>query len=108
MMMIVNGAIVANKTVWSEAIPVRTDSTYAFSLWVASLYSSPPVLKFGANGSTLGTGTASETVGAWKHFSFDWKSGSAKTVKLSLVDTNLAFGGNDFALSEIALSGPPT
>jgi len=107
MLMIVNGAIHPNKTVWSEAIPVKADSSYHFSLWVASLYSSPPVLKVEANGSTLGTVTASQTVGAWKQISFEWSSGSAKSAKLALIDTNLAFGGNDFALSEIALSGPP-
>jgi hypothetical protein len=107
MLMIVNGAIHPNKTVWSEAIPVKASSSYDFSVWVASLYASPPVLKVEANGSTLGTVTASQTVGDWKHISFEWSSGSARSVKLALIDTNLAFGGNDFALSEIALTGPP-
>lgn len=104
--MIVNGAITPNKTVWSETISVKPNSSYDFALWIASLYSSPPVLKLEANGSTLGTGSASQTVGAWKKLSMMWQSRSAKSVTLTLVDTNLAFGGNDFALSEIALTGP--
>ena len=105
-MMIVNGAIVANKPVWSESLAVKPDSSYVFSLWITSLYASPPVLKLEANAAVLGTGTPYLKVGLWKKLSFTWQSGSAKTVKLSFVDTNLAFGGNDFALSEIALTGP--
>ena len=106
MMMIVNGSTAANKTVWSETLAVKPDSSYVFALWVASLYASPPVLKFSANGTTLGSESASTTVGAWKKIFFPWQSGSSKSVTLSLVDTNLAYGGNDFALSDVAFTGP--
>jgi hypothetical protein len=106
MMMIVNGATAANKIVWSETVPVKPNSRYVFSLWVASLYASPAVLRFAANGATLGSGAASSTVGAWKKLFFAWPSGSSTRVTLSLVDTNLAYGGNDFALGDIALTGP--
>jgi hypothetical protein len=106
MMMIVNGAITARKTIWSETVAVRPHASYVFALWVASLYASPPVLAVTANGAMLGSAPASQTVGVWKELRFTWGSGSARSVRLSLVDKNLAFGGNDFALSEIALDGP--
>jgi hypothetical protein len=105
-MMIVNGSTTANVTVWSERVPVQPDTTYVFSVWAASLYASPAILRFTVNGTTIGTKPARSSVGTWGQLSFSWQSGSATTAVLALIDDNLAFGGNDFALDDIAFTGP--
>jgi hypothetical protein len=104
-MFIGNGASTANTTVWSETVAVAPHSSYVFSLEAASLYPSPAVFEFVVNGVTVGTRTAPTAIGTWKSLQVVWNSGSETVAKLTLVDTNLNSGGNDFALDEIAFSG---
>lgn len=104
-MFIGNGASTANTRVWSETVAVAPHSSYLFSVEAASLYSSPAVFEFVVNGVTVGTRTAPSAVGEWRELQVTWNSGSATTAKLTLIDTNLNGGGNDFALDDIALDG---
>jgi hypothetical protein len=104
--MIINGAG-ARATVWAEqSIAVTPSTSYFFSVFVQSVTdTSPPVLDFSANGVQLGSAfTSSTTTGAEQQFVASWFSGSAATVDLSLVDSNTASGGNDFALDDFAFS----
>jgi hypothetical protein len=106
-MMIINGAEVAGVPVWEESsIAVQSHTTYFFSTWIASTYpQSPAMLDFSINGVKLGaTFTASTTTGVWQQFFASWDSGAATTADISLVNQNLAFSGNDFALDDISLS----
>jgi hypothetical protein len=106
-MLIVNGATTANLAVWSQKIDVAPESKYVFAMWVATLYTFPATFDIEANGHVIGTVNAPVNVGHWKHRSVNWSSGATSTVKLAIVDTNMSFDGNDFALDDISLSGPP-
>ncbi len=66
-------------------------------------------MDFSANGVQLGsTFTASTTTGFWQEFYATWYSGAATSVKLSLVNQNTAYSGNDFSLDDISLdTGAP-
>jgi hypothetical protein len=104
--MIINGAS-AKVTVWAEqSIAVTPNTNYFFSVFVQSVTDiSPPVLDFSANGVQLGSAfTSSTTTRVEQQFVASWFSGSAATVDLSLVDSNTASGGNDFALDDFAFS----
>jgi hypothetical protein len=104
-MFIGNGAQTSNTKVWSETVSVASNSSYVFSLWAASLYSLPAVFEFAVNGVSIGTRSAPSTIGKWKELQITWNSGSATSAKLTIIDTNLNSGGNDFALDSIAFSG---
>lgn len=103
-MMIVNGATTADATIWSESVEVSGATTYTFSAWVASLYTSPAVIQFTVNGRSLGSLPAPSAVGKWSAISERWQSGASGRMTLGLIDDNLAYGGNDFALDDIAFT----
>lgn len=109
-MLIVNGGLVGNNIVWSETISVTPDTNYDFSTYLNNLYvTSPATLEFSANGAALGTTfTAGPTVGAWEQFYATFNSGANTTVVLSLVDTNTAYGGNDFAMDSVCFASGKT
>jgi hypothetical protein len=104
-MLIANGSTTANQVVWSETVPVSPHSTYVFSVWAATLYSVPAQLQFIVNGTTLSTRNAPTTIAKWKELQVTWNSGASSSAKLAIVDSSLAFGGNDFALDDISLAG---
>ncbi|MGA7833756.1 MAG: FGLLP motif-containing membrane protein [Acidimicrobiales bacterium] len=104
-MLIVNGSTTAGETVWSETVPVATDSTYVFSLYATSLYTTPAVLEFQINGRDLGSRPCPTSIASWKQLSVTWHSQTATTATLSIFDTELAFGGNDFAIDDVSLLG---
>lgn len=103
-MMIVNGATAPNKPVWAESLSgLSTSTNYFFSVWVASSYpTSPAMLDFSINGSSIGSLTASSTTGLWTQFYSTWNSGASTTASIALVNQNTASGGNDFTLDDIA------
>lgn len=107
LMMIVNGAEVANVNVWTSpgTITVVPNTDYYFSAWVASAYpTSPAILNFSINATPIGLPfTPSTTPGLWEQFYAGWNSGASTTATLSLVNQNIAFGGNDFTLDDIVL-----
>lgn len=104
-MLIANGSSTPGASVWSQTVSVAPNSTYMFSVQVASLYAQPAAIDFVVNGVSIGTRSAPTTVAKWVEVVVAWHSGAATVAKLSIVDTDLASGGNDFALDNIALSG---
>jgi len=103
--MVVNGASVANVTVWSEAVSVQSNTTYVFSVWAASVTStSPGILNFSINGVQLGNITLTSSLGIWKNFTVRWSSGSNTTATIGIVNQNTASTGNDFALDDISFA----
>lgn len=104
-MLIANGSTTANTTVWSETVPVVSNSTYVFSLWATTLYAVPAVIDFVVNGTSIGSKGAPVTVAKWKELKVTWNSGPSTSAKLSIVDSDIAYGGNDFAIDDIALGG---
>ena len=102
-MMAINGADIANVEVWSETVSVVPETQYYFSTWIASSHpTSPAMLDFSINGTSIGTTfAAAATPGLWHQFYTSWYSGANATAQLSLVNQNTIFYGNDFALDDI-------
>jgi hypothetical protein len=104
LMVAFNGSTVAGSVVWSQKVLVNTATSYAFSAWVSSWSSSSPArLQLEINGVTIGTLTAPSTPGVWMPFTATWNSGASTSATIQIVDTNLAAGGNDFAMDDLAL-----
>jgi hypothetical protein len=106
-MMIVNGSTSANKTVWqSENVCVKPHTKYVFSYWLGGTYpGSPATIQCSINGVVVGTATA--PTGGWFKVSYEWNSGSQCKAVIRLVDTNLEYDGNDFAIDDIVFSAAP-
>jgi len=106
-MMIVNGAEAAGAIVWGQAnITVDAQTTYFFSTWIATTFADAPAeLNFSINGANLdSTFTAGAISAGWQQFFASWNSGEATSADIALVNQNLAFNGNDFALDDISLT----
>ncbi len=104
-MLLVNGSTSAGGTVWSEQLRVTPGTAYSFSGWMMSLYQPPAALRFLVGGQVVGQATTPSASGSWSRFSFSWSSGSATTATVEILDESTAFGGNDFALDDLAFAG---
>jgi hypothetical protein len=106
LMMIVNGAEQPGIRVWRESqIPVSPGTTYYFSTWAACVnhdLGPQATLLFSINGSPLGTLTTTFG-GSWNEFYATWNSGSDTSADVTVVDLNTEYGGNDFAIDNMAL-----
>lgn len=109
-MLIVNGAISPNVTIWQETVPVSPNTTYSFSAWarawgVASGDPSPAQLQLQINGQVVGNPyTLPGAVDHWSQFSDAWNSGAATTATIRLVDLNTAPTGNDLSLDDFSFT----
>ncbi|WP_127130652.1 PKD domain-containing protein [Pseudoflavitalea rhizosphaerae] len=103
-MMVVNGSPVLNMVVWEQTIAVTPNTNYAFSTWITSAANvNPALLQFSINGLTLGNLiSAPATTCDWTQFYATWNSGNNTTATISIVNQNLQFAGNDFALDDIS------
>ncbi|MCF7676418.1 MAG: VPDSG-CTERM sorting domain-containing protein [Akkermansiaceae bacterium] len=114
-MMIVNGDDVGGKTVWSGTADTNltVGDIYAFSFWVASVYPDSPALLEAL--VTLTTGDqhlgymtpTSGPAGNWTQFSGTFTataSSSLPTGSFGLLNLNLNYSGNDFALDDIEIT----
>lgn len=110
-MMIVNGATIANKTVWfQDDISVDRATDYMISLWAASAHAdSPAILQLRLDHQVFGDPvTLGGVAGVWKQYSFPWRSREVGSrFSLAIHDTNLAAGGNDFVLDDISVTAVP-
>jgi hypothetical protein len=94
--------------VWAQTVEVRPGAEYTFSLWVATWYAlSPAALDVHINGKSVGTITAPDKCGEWKQLKVKWAAGTERTAKIEIFDRNTDVAGNDFALDDISLQGPP-
>ncbi|MEP7377576.1 MAG: Ig-like domain repeat protein, partial [Chitinophagaceae bacterium] len=109
--MIVNGAGYDTTTVWRQSFAVQPNTTYYFSAWAMSLNKVSPYaqLKFTVNDSLFGTTAvlapgANTTAGPfnWVRFFGTWNSNSSTYITISIVDLQIAAGGNDFGLDDIS------
>ena len=101
----VNGSNVPNLIVWSQAVNVVPNTDYTFSFWVSSWYpSSPSPLSIRFNGTEVGIGQAPSSVGQWRHVTFIWNSANQTSASISIITTQGADIGGDFALDDISLT----
>jgi hypothetical protein len=107
-MLVVNGGNAADDIVWAQTVAVLPGSEYTFSLWVASWYASAPAeIEVVINGKSIGKVTAPDQTGEWKEFKVKWKSERDMSAVIEIFDRNREVSGNDFALDDISLQGPP-
>jgi hypothetical protein len=107
-MLVVNGGNAADRAVWEQTVEVRPGAEYTFSLWVATWYAlSPAELDVHINGKSVGKVTAPEKCGEWKQLKVKWEPGTTRSAKIEIFDLNTDVAGNDFALDDISLQGPP-
>ncbi len=104
-MMMVNGATVADVTVWRQTVSVQPNTNYEFSTWLEHITSTglnPAQLQFAINGNDVGYIFEANTVSCiWDRFYTSWNSGSSTTAILSIVNKNIIRSGNDFALDDL-------
>lgn len=102
-MMVINGATVANKKIWSQSISIIPNTDYKFSVWTSSLESaSPAVLHSVINNADLGNSMQlSTTPCQWKRYSVRWNSGNNTIANIAILDSNLIANGNSFAIDDI-------
>jgi len=103
MQMVIDGATVANVTVWSQTVKVVPNSTYQFTYWLQRIYeANPSIIQLYANNQAIGTQfTAVGGVGTYQKYYYNWYSGSSTSVTLDLRNQNTIANGNDFALDNI-------
>jgi hypothetical protein len=107
-MLVVNGSENPDVVVWGQSIPVAPNADYTFSYWVSSWYRTAPAeLEVLINGTSIGIATAPSTTGVWVEVSHPWHSAASAVADIEIINTQLAYSGNDFALDDIHLSGPP-
>ena len=114
--MIINGTVTADQIVWSQNnIAVTPNTTYYFSAWGLTLVAgNNAILRFSINGTQVGSSVNlpdgyTNTTGpfTWVRFFGTWNSGSSTIANLSIVNLQLAAGGNDFGLDDISFSNLP-
>lgn len=105
-MMLVNGAVAVNASIWCQTVPVTPNTDYAFSTWVASVSSqNPALLQFSINGTLLQQPfQASATNCDWQQFYALWNSGSNTSANICIVNQNNVASGNDFVMDDISFS----
>jgi gliding motility-associated-like protein len=103
-MMVINGSVTANVSVWCQTITVTPNTWYNFSAWGASCVpSNPAILQFSINSTLVGTPLAlSTTTGVWSQFNANWYSGANSVVNICITDQTTAPSGNDFAIDDIS------
>ena len=106
-MMIINGSQDGGERVWFQNnIVVDPNTTYFFSTWIHTSFDEAPAqLNFSININAIGTTfTAGSIADGWQQFFTTWNSGADTVANIALVNQQLAFSGNDFALDDISLS----
>jgi len=105
-MMLVNGATVANQSIWCQTLAVQPNVDYAFSTWVQMVVgSNPAILQFSINGTLLGSPfTPPATPCSWAEFYQLWNSGTNTFANICIVNQNTGAGGNDFGIDDISFS----
>ncbi len=103
LMMVLNGSA-AFQNIWCQTINVMPDMDYVFTAWVTSVISSsPPILQFSINGTSIGpVFTSSGVPCQWEKYEVIWNSGSSTTADICILNENTATGGNDFAIDDLS------
>ena len=109
LMMAVNGTVTPGQVVWSQTVDVGDNERHVFSMWVSSWAStSPAQLQVLINTVPIAPAfRAPSETGVWVGYSATWNSMKETTAVIEIIDQNLIFTGNDFALDDISFVGSP-
>jgi gliding motility-associated-like protein len=102
-MMMVHGGDKPNVSVWSQTVAVQPNTNYVFYAWLQNIGTvNPARLQFAINGNHLGSAfNANPQSCIWQRFYCFWNSGNTTSARLSFMNMNQDFPGNDFALDDI-------
>ncbi len=104
-MMVIDGSISGNQTVWKQIISVEKNTNYTFTYYVQSVESNnPAILKSSINGVSLGLDTLSNTTCLWQQVTATWNAGNDSLATLVIENLNQSGLGNDFAIDDISFS----
>lgn len=112
--MVVNGSGTANTIVYASSPISVTSGLYNFSAWLSTAYpGNEAVLQFTVTPDvgavvSLGNFNAPTTVGVWQQVGASFVVAPGTTsITLSIVNQNIALGGNDFGIDDITLTSVP-
>ena len=104
-MMVIDGSISGNQTVWKQVISVEKNTNYTFTYYVQSVESNnPAILKSSINGVSMGIDTLSNTTCLWQQVTATWNAGNDSLATLIIENLNQSGIGNDFAIDDISFS----
>ncbi len=109
LMLVATGATEPDTIVWSETVKAVPNTTYVLTFWGTTLNTydgnSPPFIQANFNGAPVGQSLRLPGAydGKWHAGRVVWKSRSAKSATISLIDTQPSGANNDFALDDIKL-----
>ncbi len=109
-MMVVDGSLInsGNDKVWCKTVAIIPNQTYNFSYWIQTVATPNfATIEVRFNGVSLGGVQAPITTCNWIQRLYTWNSGSTTSVEICLYDMTTDLAGNDFALDDFSLVGPP-
>ncbi len=107
--MIVNGDTTSGTTVWeaSTNAALVMGQQYTFSAYISNAHpASPATLDLQVDGNSVAMGSPTG-LGAWSLISGSFTASANSTALLSIVNSNPAFTGNDFAIDDISVEAVP-
>lgn len=104
--MAINGSSTQGQIVWQQTVEVLPNTSYNFTTWISSInLGNLSRLRFKINDDILGNQiVAPNALNVWNQFFTTWNSGANTVATISIINDNLALGGNDFGLDDISFS----
>lgn len=104
MMMVLSGSPTNGQVAWSQTVDVTPNGNYRFSLWVSSwLATNPGTLDIRLNGVSMRNLQSPGSTGKWEQVTVDWSAGSAKTLKIEILNKASGYLGGHIALDDLRL-----
>ena len=104
MMMVLSGSPTNGQVAWSQTVDVTPNGNYRFSLWVSSwLATNPGTLDIRLNGVSMRNLQSPGSTGKWQQVTVDWSAGSAKTLKIEILNKASGYLGGHIALDDLRL-----
>lgn len=108
-MMVVNGALIPDVTLWEQDVLVSPNTYYTFSIWFSSwtpVIQNVANLEFYINDTLVGSSIV-DNYASWDNFSTSWQSDLDTMAIIRIIDIETEGYTNDFAIDDISLSVIP-
>jgi hypothetical protein len=108
-MMVVNGSVIPNVTLWEQDVSVSPNTYYTFSIWFSSwtpVIQNVANLEFYINDTLVGSSIV-DNYASWDNFSTSWQSNLNTMAIIRIIDIQTEGYTNDFAIDDISLSVIP-